>query len=51
MWDQTRYALEFFQNHLPFPKMWSANDLTDDENAYVFAQEGQIYAIYIPEAW
>lgn len=51
MWDQTRYALEFFQNHLPFQKMWSANDLTDDENAYVFAQEGQIYAIYIPEAW
>ena len=29
-WDYCRYALEFFQKHLPFWQMWSANDLTDD---------------------
>ena len=50
MWDQTRYALEFFQNHLPFWTMWPANDLADDERAYVFAREGEIYAVYMPEA-
>ncbi len=50
MWDQTRYALEFFQEHLPFGGMWPANDLVDDESAYVFAKEGEVYAVYIPEA-
>ncbi len=50
MWDQTRYALEFFQEHLPFWEMWPANDLASDRDAYVFAKEGEIYAVYIPEA-
>lgn len=50
MWDQTRHALEFFQEHLPFWAMWPANDLADDDNAYVFAKEGEIYAVFIPEA-
>ncbi len=50
MWDQTRHALEFFQKHLPFWSMWPANDLVDDECAYVFAREGDIYAVYLPEA-
>ena len=50
MWDQTRHALEFFQEHVPFWEMWPANDLADDDNAYVFAKEGEIYAVYIPEA-
>ena len=51
MWDQTRYALEFFQEHLPFWEMWPANDLTADGTSYVFAKEGEIYAVYMPEAW
>ena len=49
MWDQTRFALEFFQKHIPFWEMWPANDLTSNEAAYVFAKEGEIYAVYIPE--
>ena len=49
MWDQTRHALTFFQEHLPFWEMWPANDLADDEHAYVFAKEGEIYAVYLPE--
>lgn len=51
MWNQTRHALEFFREHLPFWEMWPANDLVDDDRAYVFAKEGEIYAVYIPEAW
>ncbi len=51
MWDQTRYALEFFQKHLPFWEMWPANDLASNGSAFVFAKEGEIYAVYMPEAW
>jgi hypothetical protein len=51
MWDQTRYALDFFRQHLPFWEMWPANDLADDSSAFVFAKEGEIYAVYMPEAW
>ena len=50
MWDQTRYALEFFQQHLPFWDMWPANDLVVGEKAFVFTKEGEIYAVYLPEA-
>ena len=49
MWDQTRHALEFFQKHLPFWEMWPANGIVQDRNAFVFAKEGEIYAVYIPE--
>jgi len=49
MWDQTRYALEFFQQYLPFPRMKSADRLTPREDDYVFALEGEVYAVYLPE--
>jgi hypothetical protein len=48
MWDQTRYALEFFHKHLPFWKMAPADDLISAERAYCFAKPGQIYAVYLP---
>ena len=51
MWDQTRYALEFFHEHLPFWEMWPANDLASGGRAFVLAKEGSIYAVYMPEAW
>lgn len=50
LWDQTRFALEFFQQHIPYWEMWPANDLTTTPNTYVFAKEGEIYAVYSPEA-
>ncbi len=50
MWDQTRYALEFFQKHIPFWDMESMDDLTSSEIDYCFALEGEIYAIYLPES-
>jgi hypothetical protein len=48
MWDQTRHAVEFFRNHLPFPEMDSADELTTREGAWVFASPGRVYAVYVP---
>jgi hypothetical protein len=47
MWDQTRYAVEFFHEHLPFSEMSHTDDLVDEGN-YCFARAGQVYAVYIP---
>ena len=46
LWDQTRYALEFFHQHLPFWEMESADQLVDA--GYCFAQPGEIYVVYKP---
>jgi Domain of unknown function (DUF5060)/Putative collagen-binding domain of a collagenase len=50
LWDQTRYALEFFQKCLPFHEMWPANDLSTTPGTYVFTKEGEIYVVYSPES-
>ncbi len=47
MWDQTRYALEFFQKHLPFTEMHHVDKLTSREDDYVFAGRS-VYAVYLP---
>lgn len=49
LWDQTRYALEFFQNYLPFETMASNDTLTKNEHDYVFANEGDVYVVYLPK--
>ncbi len=49
MWDQTRYALEFFRQHLPFWEMTPDNALAAGRNARVLAKPGEIYAVYLPE--
>jgi hypothetical protein len=46
MWDQTRHALEFFQQHLPFWEMKAADDLTPAEDDYCLAKAGEVYVIY-----
>ena len=51
-WDQTRYALDFFHDHLPFYAMEAHNDLlTYDgrQEAFCFAKPGEVYAIYFPD--
>ena len=48
MWNQTRHALEFFHEHLPFWKMAPADTLVSAEKAYCFAGPGEIYAVYLP---
>jgi len=49
MWDQTRFALEFFQQYLPFPRMKPHDELTSAEDDYCFALPGETYAVYLPE--
>jgi hypothetical protein len=44
-WDQCRIALEFFQKHLPFAEMESADELTANDDAYCFAKPGEVYAV------
>ena len=48
MWDLTRYALEFFHDHLPFAKMQHHDELTSTRDDYCLAYPGQVYAIYLP---
>ncbi|MGL5083468.1 MAG: putative collagen-binding domain-containing protein, partial [Microcoleaceae cyanobacterium] len=47
MWDQTRHALDFFQDHLPFTEMKHMNEITSVSNDYVFAKAGEVYAVYL----
>ncbi len=49
LWDLTRYALEFFQQHLPFCEMNRADTLTSSPTDFCFAKPGSVYAIYLPE--
>lgn len=48
LWNQTKYALEFFNNYLPFDEMQASDGLTDNEEDYVIAKNDEIYAIYLP---
>jgi hypothetical protein len=49
MWDQTRYALEFFRKHLPFWEMEPANDLASGaQGARVLTRGDAIYAVQLP---
>ena len=47
MWDQTRYALEFFQKNLPFAEMAPDND-SATRAALVLAKPSEVYAVYLP---
>ncbi len=49
IWDQTRFALEFFNNYLPFQQMISSDDLTAASDDYCFSKPGEVYVIYMPE--
>jgi len=49
LWEQTKIALDFFHNYLPFSEMKNADELTKDKNDYCFAKESEVYAVYLPE--
>ena len=49
LWDQTRHALDFFRERLPFWEMESADDLLAGADGYVFAKPGEVYAVYLPD--
>lgn len=49
MWDQTRYGLEFFREHLPFWEMAPDNSLASGvKDARVLAKPGEVYAVQLP---
>ena len=45
MWDYTRYALQFFNQYLPFAEMTSNAGLVS--NGWCLAKTGEVYAIYL----
>ncbi|MBX2843783.1 MAG: DUF5060 domain-containing protein [Flammeovirgaceae bacterium] len=47
-WDQNRFALQFFENHLPFWEMEPADDYTSDTLSFCLAKENEVYAIFLP---
>ena len=49
LWDQTRVAIEFFQQYLPFAQMTPSDALTSREGDYCFAKPGEVYAVYLPD--
>ena len=50
LWDQTRHALAFFEQYLPYWEMSPRDDLTLRVDDYCMAKEGEIYAIYCPDS-
>ncbi|UCD49827.1 MAG: DUF5060 domain-containing protein [Phycisphaerales bacterium] len=51
MWDQSRYALEFFRRHeIPFWDMVNNDDLTNNPDDYCFVKRGELYLIYFKDA-
>ena len=49
LWDLTRYALDFFHQHLPFHQMQAADSLSSNPNDYCLAKPGEVYAVYLPD--
>lgn len=47
LWDFTRYAVNFFQEHLPFHEMVAADELASADDVWVFAKPGEVYALYL----
>lgn len=51
MWDQCRYALEFFREYnIPFTEMTNGDELTTDQNDYCFYKAGELYLVYMKSA-
>ena len=46
LWDQTRHAMDFFNDYLPYADMENADEITAAENDFVLAKAGEVYAIY-----
>lgn len=48
MYRQTRLALDFFHEHLPFHRMEPADELVVGSGVFALAAPGEVYAIYLP---
>jgi lysophospholipase L1-like esterase len=49
MWDQTRSALDFFRQHLPFAEMTPHDELVGAKDGWCLARPGAVYAVYLPK--
>ena len=48
VWDQCRYALEFFRKHeIPFWEMKCEDEMTENTDDYCFVKPGEIYLVYL----
>ena len=48
LWDRTAVAMDFFQQHIPFTKMDTADKLVNSAtNAWCFAKPEEVYAVYV----
>jgi hypothetical protein len=50
LWELTKFAVDFFHQHLPFPEMEVSDELTASKDDYCLAKRGSVYAIYFPHA-
>ena len=48
LWSQTRVALEFFRDHLPYWEMTPCGGIIDRADSYCFGRDG-LYALYLIE--
>ncbi len=50
LWELTKHALDFFQNHLPYWEMRADHALVNLNGAYCFQKAGERYAVYFPDS-
>ncbi|MFI8605042.1 DUF5060 domain-containing protein [Cellulophaga baltica] len=50
LWNQSKIAVDFFNEHLPFEGMKAQDALTSNSEDYVLAKANEIYAIYLPKS-
>ena len=50
LWQQTKIALDFFNQYTRFWEMDAAQHLISNPNVYAFAKPGETYVLYIPES-
>lgn len=48
IWDQTRFALDFFQQYLPIASMMPSNELINQGDALCLSSSEGVYALYLP---
>lgn len=45
-WDQNKYVLDFFNDHVPFWEMEPNDSLTSDDTSYCMVKEETVYLVY-----
>ena len=48
LWNQTKTAIDFFHNYLPFTEMKNSDAYHQNKDDFCLAKDGEIYAVYLP---